>query len=57
MKEGIAGQERALSELTNTNATLKRHQVTVMDKFQRLQAQVRTYLGCQLLHTRRDMCV
>lgn len=42
LKEEIATSERSLAEITNTGATLKRHQATVQDKFQRLEHQVRT---------------
>jgi hypothetical protein len=40
MKESIGTQERALSELTNTCTAFKRHQVTVIEKFERLDKQV-----------------
>lgn len=39
MRENIATNDRALAEISNTNATLKRHQATLMDKFNRLEAQ------------------
>jgi len=40
LKQSIAINERALVEVSNTGATLKRQQGSVMDKFQRLEHQV-----------------
>jgi hypothetical protein len=40
MRESIAAQERALAELTNTGAALRRAQATAQDKLARMEAQV-----------------
>lgn len=47
MRENIATNERHLAEISNTGATLKRHQATVMDKFQRLEHQVGVVHGVE----------
>eukprot|EP00983_Pelagomonas_calceolata_P131544 1161785-Pelagomonas_calceolata.AAC.11 len=41
LKESIAINERALADVSNTGATFKRQQASVMEKFQRLEHQVR----------------
>lgn len=46
VREKITSNDRALAEVTNTAATLKAHHATVMDKFQRLEAQVKRVQGC-----------
>jgi hypothetical protein len=43
VREQITANERALGEVTNTAATLKAHQATVMDKIQRVETQVRSH--------------
>lgn len=45
MRESIASNERALTDATNMRSTLERHQATVLDKFQRLETQVRARRG------------
>ena len=40
LKESIAVHERVVTEVSNTGATYKRQQASVMDKFQRLEHQV-----------------
>lgn len=49
-KESISINERALAELVNTGATLRQHQATLQDKFQRQEAQVGKWQRQKIRH-------